>query len=126
MTSSGFATSGYVRWYAKQHQRVLDNREWVKAHIMVGVNTGVVTSVEISDWTANDNPFLIPLVQDTAERFEIREVSADKQYVGRAKHHRDRGDRGDALHPLQSQQRRDSQGRGLGVVAHVLLLRLPP
>ena len=82
--SSGFATSGYVRWYAKQHQRVLDNREWVKAHIMVGVNTGVVTSVEISDWTANDNPFLIPLVQDTAERFEIREVSADKQYVGRA------------------------------------------
>ena len=50
----------------------------------MGVSTGIVTSVEISDWRANDNPFLIPLVQDTASRFEVREVSADKQYLGRA------------------------------------------
>ena len=82
--SSGFSTSSRISWYAKQHERVHDNREWVKAHIMCGVSTGIVTSVEISDWRANDNPFLIPLVQDTASRFEVREVSADKQYLGRA------------------------------------------
>lgn len=82
--SSGFSTSTYVRWYAKQHERVLDNKEWVKAHIMVGTATGVVTSVEITDWKQNDNPHLIPLMHDTARNFDVREVSADKAYVGRA------------------------------------------
>ena len=81
--SSGFATSQFVRWYAKQHERVLDNHRWVKAHIAVGVTTGVVTAVEITDWTANDNPYLAPLVEDTAKHFAIRDVTADKQYIGR-------------------------------------------
>ena len=80
--SSGFATSGFVRWYAKQHQRVLDNKEWVKAHIAVGVQTHIVTAIEVSDWTSNDNPYLPALVADTASVFDVREVSADKQYLG--------------------------------------------
>ena len=81
--SSGFATSQFVRWYAKQHERVTDNREWVKAHIMAGVTTGIVTSVEVSDWTRNDYPYFVPLVEDTAQRFTMRDVTADKQYLGR-------------------------------------------
>lgn len=81
---SGFATSQFVRWFAKQHQRVLDNHKWVKAHIMVGVRTGIVTSAEVSDWTAHDSPFFIPLVEDTAQRFTMRDVTADKAYIGRA------------------------------------------
>jgi transposase len=81
--SPGFATSRFVRWYAKQHEAVLDNHEWVKAHAMVGVATGGVTSVEISGWTAHDYPYLPQLVADTATRFNVAEVSADKGYVGR-------------------------------------------
>lgn len=81
--SSGFATSGFVRWFAKQHQRVLDNKEWVKAHIAVGVETHIITSVEVSDWTSNDSPYLPALVKDTASRFNVREVSAYKQYITR-------------------------------------------
>ncbi|MFN8585621.1 MAG: IS5 family transposase [Dehalococcoidia bacterium] len=80
--SSGFATSGYVRWFAKQHQRMLDNKEWVKAQIAVGVQTHIVTAVEVSDWTSNDNPYLPTLVNRTAESFDVQEVSADKQYLG--------------------------------------------
>jgi transposase len=79
--SSGFATSGFVRWYAKQHERVLDNKEWVKAHIAVGVQMHIVTAIEVSDWTSNDSPYLPALVQDTARTFDVREVSADKQYL---------------------------------------------
>lgn len=81
---SGFATSQFVRWFAKQHQRVLDNHKWVKAHIMVGVRTGIVTSAEVSDRTAHDSPFFVPLVEDTAQRFTMRDISADKAYIGRA------------------------------------------
>jgi hypothetical protein len=46
--SSGFSTSRFVRWYSKKHGKVKDNREWVKVHLMCGVNTKVVTSVERS------------------------------------------------------------------------------
>ncbi len=75
--SSGFSTVGYVRWYSKRHEGVLDNKEWVKAHIAAGVETHIVSSIEVSDWTSNDNPYLPALVQDTARNFDVREVSAD-------------------------------------------------
>ena len=67
--SSGFTTSGFLRWYSKKHQRVIDNSEWVKAHIMIGVETHIVTSVEISNWKANDYPFLAPLLAPHRARF---------------------------------------------------------
>ena len=50
--SSGFSTSRFVRWFNKKYGREVDNREWVKCHLMAGVNTGIVTSVEISGWEA--------------------------------------------------------------------------
>jgi len=44
------------------------------------VKTNIVTSVEISERYDHDSPFLAPLVNDTATRFKMREVSADKAY----------------------------------------------
>ena len=32
--SSGFSTSRFVRWFNKKHGREVDNREWVKVHLM--------------------------------------------------------------------------------------------
>jgi len=48
-----------------------------------GVSTKVVTAVEVSGWAANDTTYFVPLVQKTAEHFEVREVSADKAYLNR-------------------------------------------
>ena len=79
--SSGFSTSRFVRWFNKKYVRELDNQEWVKVHLMTGVRTHIVTSVEISGWAANDTTFFKPLVQTTANQFVIREVSADKAYT---------------------------------------------
>ena len=79
--SSGFSTSRFVRWFNKKYGRELDNQEWVKVHLMAGVKTHVVTSVEISGWAAADTNFFKPLVQATANQFAIREVSADKAYT---------------------------------------------
>jgi transposase len=78
--SSGFTTSRFVRWFNKKYGRELDNREWVKVHLMCGVATHIVTSVEISGWAANDTTYFEPLVQQTANYFAINEVSADKAY----------------------------------------------
>jgi hypothetical protein len=69
--SSGFSTSRFVRWYSKKHGKVKDNREWVKVHLMCGVNTKVVTSVEVSGWMAHDTNYFVPLVERTAGNFQL-------------------------------------------------------
>lgn len=79
--SSGFSTCRYVRWFNKKYGREVDNREWVKVHLMCGVNTRVVTAVDISGWAANDTNYFVPLVERTAAHFDVREVSADKAYL---------------------------------------------
>jgi transposase len=81
--SSGFSTSRFVRWYDEKYGRQRSGREWVKVHIMSGVNTNVVTAIEIHGKDANDCPQFAPLVKTTAENFTIKEVAADKAYLSR-------------------------------------------
>ena len=82
--STGFSTSRFDSWsehkYGDKRQR---GHAWVKAHVMCGVKTNVVTAVEIHGRDAADSPQLPALVQATAEHFSISEVSADKGYSGR-------------------------------------------
>ncbi len=79
--SSGFSTCRFVRWFNKKYGKEVDNREWVKAHLMCGTKTQIVTAVDISGWAANDTNYFVPLVQRTAEHFQLEEVSADKAYL---------------------------------------------
>jgi transposase len=79
--SSGFSTCRYVRWFNKKYGCEVDNWEWVKCHLMCGVNTRIVSAVDVGGWTANDTNYFVPLVERTAAHFGIREVSADKAYL---------------------------------------------
>lgn len=79
--SSGFTTSRFIRWFNKKYGREIDNREWVKVHLMCGVDTHVVTSVDISGWEAHDTNYFIPLLEQTAANFRMVDVSADKAYL---------------------------------------------
>jgi transposase len=81
--SSGFSTSRFVRWFNKKYGREVDNREWVKVHLMCGVNTKTVTSVEVSGWMAHDTNYFVPLVERTAGNFQLNDVLADKAYLSR-------------------------------------------
>ena len=88
--SSGFSGSKFEKWsYVKynsdrkdlqEHQGVTD---WIKMHLMCGVKTNIVTSVEISERYDHDSPYFAPLVNDTAKRFSLKEASADKAYSSR-------------------------------------------
>lgn len=82
--ASGFSTSRTVTWFNTRYGHEQDNKDWIKLHLMCGVKTNVVTSVEISERHAHDSQFFGSLVEDTAQRFKIREVSADKAYSSRA------------------------------------------
>ncbi len=82
--ASGFGTSRFVRWYDHKYGGEGRERVWLKCHLMVGVKTNVVTSVEVTPGTAHDSPYLPQLVKATAGRFAVKGVSADKGYLSHA------------------------------------------
>lgn len=84
--STGFTACRFVRWYDVKYNRFTAEQQWIKAHLMCGVKTNVVTAIEIKERDAADAPQLPGLVDATAKNFNVREVSADKGYSGRECH----------------------------------------
>lgn len=81
--SSGFSTGQFTRWlHAKygSNPQFIDKAEWLKVHLMCGVMTNIVTSVEVTGRNVGDSPQFAPLVEQTARNFVMNEVSADKAY----------------------------------------------
>jgi transposase len=81
--SSGFSGCRFDRWFDHKYgdkPMKKQLRAWVKAHIMTGVQTNVVTAVEILDQHANDGARLPVLLGTTAKRFSVKEVAADLAY----------------------------------------------
>jgi transposase len=79
--SSGFATGQFSRWFDAKYGEEKQKHDWIKVHVMCGVKTNVITSVEVSDRNAHDSPFFPRLLDATAQSgFQVKEVSADKGY----------------------------------------------
>jgi hypothetical protein len=56
---------------------------WLKLHLMCGVKTNIVTSVQVSDGYAHEYHYYKGLVDQTKQiGFGMKEVSADKAYLG--------------------------------------------
>jgi Transposase DDE domain len=84
--STGFAYSRFTRWFDIKYNRFTQEQQWVKAHFCTGTKTNIVTAVEIHGPHTNDAPILPSLVQSSAQRFEMKEVSADKGYSAHGTH----------------------------------------
>ncbi len=83
LDASGFGTSRFVRWYDLKYGGEGREPVWLKCHLMVGVRTNIVTSVEVTPGTHNDSPYLPQLVEATGSRFGVKEVSADTGYLSK-------------------------------------------
>ena len=81
--SSGFGTSRFVKWFDHKYGKEVDIRAWVKAHLVCGVKTNIVTAVELTMGNEHDTKFLPELVMQTAQNFKIKELSGDKAYSSR-------------------------------------------
>ena len=81
--STGFSSTSYNRWFDHKWGKMQSEAKWVKTHLMCGVNTHIVTSVEATSTETADAPQLPQLVSTTAKTFNINEVSADKAYSTR-------------------------------------------
>lgn len=81
--SSGFSTGQFMRWLDVKYGKEEDRRQWLKLHLCCGVKTNIVTSVQVSDGYASDFNQFKPLVDQTAKSgFTMKEISADKAYLG--------------------------------------------
>jgi transposase len=81
--SSGFSIGRTQHWADAKwgtEKKNLKMKEWVKAHVMCGVTTNIITSVEVTASNAGDSPQYIPLVEQTSKNFVLDSVSADKAY----------------------------------------------
>ena len=76
--SSGFRTTKFNE-YMVQRFHLQKNHEWIKLHLCCGTKTNIVTAVQVD--MGADSPQFIPLTEQTiANRFTIKEMSADKAY----------------------------------------------
>jgi transposase len=82
--SSGFTTCRFTRWFDVKYGKERVKQDWVKAHIMCGVKTNVVTAVEIQGQHAADTKILPALATATSQNFTMAEVSADKGYASKS------------------------------------------
>jgi transposase len=81
--ASGFSTGQFMRWFDVKYGKQEDRRVWLKLHLTCGVKTNIVTAVQVSDGYAHDYPFFKGLIDRTVEAgFKMKEVSADKGYLG--------------------------------------------
>jgi transposase len=78
--SSGFATTTYNRWFDHKWGKERSEAKWVKAHLICGVKTHIVTSIEATATESVDAPQFPKLVNATARAFNVKEVSGDKAY----------------------------------------------
>jgi hypothetical protein len=109
--SSGFTTCRFESWFDHKYDAPRRKHTWVKAHVMCGVKTNVVTAVEIHDKDAADNKQLPALVEATAKNFALAEVSADKAYGTVRNADTISNPRRDRVHCLQGQRNGDGGAR---------------
>lgn len=81
--SSGFSTSKFGRYFDFKHGKDKRYKKWVKAHVCCGLKTNIVTAVELTDGDQPDHPYFQPLLERTAQGFDIKEAIADKAYLSR-------------------------------------------
>ena len=83
--STGFSTSRLGVWIDHRYgkSKVTDKRKFLKAHLMCGVMTNIVTAVEVTDGNAGDSPYFKPLFETTAQNFSVKKVCMDNAYLSR-------------------------------------------
>ena len=79
--SSGFGSLVYERWFDVKWQRKGSQAMWTKANIAIGVDTHIVTAVEVTDFPQHDSVPFRRFVETIARNFDVEAISADKAYL---------------------------------------------
>ena len=80
--SSGFSTSMFGRWSDVRVKRQ-ERRLFRKAHVIVGVKTNVIASIEVTGGFVSDYEPFPALLERLCKNMSVKEVSADMGYSSR-------------------------------------------
>lgn len=82
--ATGFHVNAYARWFDHKYGKQKKEQKWKKLHAMVGTKTNIIVAATVTDGgpKSGDSPQFLGLLKTSAERFPIREVVADKAYLG--------------------------------------------
>ena len=81
--STGFGTQCFYRHYSAKYGNEQYSRNYVKLHALVGAKTNVIAAATVTDRDCSDYPPFAALVEVGAQTFDMKEISADKAYLGR-------------------------------------------
>ena len=85
LDSSGFSTSTYGRWYDEKYGAERTRGTYVKSHIIVGVESHIITAAAASVEPVGDITMMRPLLEETrAAQFTVDKVLADSAYRSEA------------------------------------------
>jgi transposase len=83
--STGFGTKMFgEKWLNVRTGKDSEKRGYKKCHIICGTKTNIITSAIITEGKANDSPLFTPLLTNTAQFFNVKEITADKGYSSKA------------------------------------------
>ena len=78
--ASGFATQSYLRHYNVKRGREEKKARYVKAHVLCGTKSHIVTAAEVSEPNQSESPLLPHFLRTTRENFDVQELYADMGY----------------------------------------------
>jgi len=78
--STGIGTECFYNHHSAKHGNG-EKRDYVKLHALVGTKTNVIAACKVTDRKRNDSAEFKPLVEEAAQNFDLKEVSADKAYI---------------------------------------------
>lgn len=79
--ATGFGTGMYTRWFSHYYSKKVSTRGFIKANVMVGVKSLIITAAIVTKGTKAECTDFPKLVKSTAKNFKIKEVSADCGYL---------------------------------------------
>ena len=76
---------GNDRWIKVRHtkEEMKRARTYNKLHVVSGCKTNVICSAKVTKGTSHESPYFKTLLDDTAQFFTLREVTADAGYLSR-------------------------------------------
>ena len=83
--SSGFSTKTYGRWFDEKYGAERTRATYVKSHILVGVESHIITAAAASVEPVGDVTMLQPLLEETRlAEFSVEKILADGAYRSEA------------------------------------------
>ena len=79
--SSGFSLKTSSKWFDIRIKRKTEKSEYIKLHIIIDVETGIILQFTITDWKGSDSKEFKRLIGDLPR---LSKVAGDKAYSSRA------------------------------------------